>query len=152
MLLAMGITAFFCVAIGVYPAPLYAILPFEVAYVPYTAGHVITQLQLLLFSALAFAVLMRTGLYPPELRSTNLDTDWLYRKAAPAVLGAAQPGIARAWQGAADAANSAARRAFAFLNHAFREGYFAREHATGTMALIAIAGVALYLFVQLAFF
>jgi multicomponent Na+:H+ antiporter subunit D len=86
MLVAMAITAFLCIAIGVYPAPLYAILPFPVDYQPYTAGHVITQMQLLMFSALAFAVLMRTGLYPPELRSTNLDFDWVYRKALPAVI------------------------------------------------------------------
>jgi multicomponent Na+:H+ antiporter subunit D len=84
MLLAMGLTALLCIGIGVWPEPLYAILPFPVDYVPYTAAHVITQLQLLLFSALAFTVLMLTGLYPPELRSVNLDADWLYRRAAPA--------------------------------------------------------------------
>jgi multicomponent Na+:H+ antiporter subunit D len=26
---------------------------------------------------------MRSGIYPPELRSTNLDVDWTYRHAAP---------------------------------------------------------------------
>ena len=31
-------------------------------------------------SALAFTVLMITKVYPPELRSTNLDTDWTWRK------------------------------------------------------------------------
>jgi multicomponent Na+:H+ antiporter subunit D len=86
MLVAMAITAFLCIAIGVYPAPLYALLPFPVAFEPYTASHVITQLQLLMFSALAFAVLMRTGLYPPELRSLNLDSDWIYRRAMPAII------------------------------------------------------------------
>jgi multicomponent Na+:H+ antiporter subunit D len=86
MLLAMGITAFLCIAIGVYPDPLYAILPYTVDYAPYTTTHVITQLQLLMFSALAFTVLMRTGIYPPELRSTNLDWDWTYRRLLPRVL------------------------------------------------------------------
>ena len=86
MLLAMGITAFLCIAIGVYPAPLYALLPYEVDYVPYTTTHVVTQLQLLFFSALAFTVLMRTGIYPPELKSVNLDTDWSYRRMMPAVI------------------------------------------------------------------
>jgi multicomponent Na+:H+ antiporter subunit D len=47
---------------------------------------VITQLQLLFFSALAFTVLMRTGIYPPELKSVNLDFDWTYRKLFPAIL------------------------------------------------------------------
>ena len=32
------------------------------------------------WSALAFALLMLKGIYPPELRSTNLDADWLWRK------------------------------------------------------------------------
>ena len=86
MLLAMGATAFLCIAIGVYPDPLYAILPYAVDYEPYTTTHVITQLQLLMFSALAFAVLMKTGLYPPELRSVNLDWDWTYRRVLPSVL------------------------------------------------------------------
>ncbi len=87
MLLAMGITAFLCIAIGVYPEPLYAILPFPVDYAPYTAAHIITQLQLLLFAALAFAVLIRNGWYPEEIRSTNLDTDWVYRRLLPRVTG-----------------------------------------------------------------
>lgn len=85
MLLAMGTTAFLCIAIGVYPAPLYAILPFDVDYSAYSAMHVITQLQLLLFAALAFVVLFRNGWYPAEIRGLNLDTDWLYRRLLPEV-------------------------------------------------------------------
>ena len=84
MLIAMGITAFLCIAIGVWPQPLYALLPYTVDFTPYTTTHVITQLQLLFFSGLAFAFLMRTGLYPPELRSVNLDFDWSYRRLMPA--------------------------------------------------------------------
>ncbi len=85
MLLAMGLTSFLCIAIGVYPDALYSILPFDASYNPYTTTHVITQFQLLWFSALAFGTLMLTGIYPPELRSTNLDFDWTYRKAGPAI-------------------------------------------------------------------
>jgi len=81
MLLAMAIAAAFCIGLGVFPSYLYAILPYQTDFVPYTGSHVVTQLQLLLFSALAFAWLMRTGLYPPELRSTVLDFDWVYRRA-----------------------------------------------------------------------
>lgn len=98
MLLAMGITAFLCIAIGVFPGPLYALLPFEVDYVPYTTTHVITQLQLLMFSALAFAVLMKTGIYPPELKSVNLDTDWFYRRAMRIVIGRTAALVAGTWQ------------------------------------------------------
>ena len=84
MCLAMGITAALCVGIGCFPAPLYGILPYPVVYQPYAdLGHSLTQLQLLLFAALAFAVLLRINLYPPEQISTNLDTDWWYRKLAP---------------------------------------------------------------------
>ncbi len=79
MLIAMGIAAALCILIGIYPRPLYAILPYAVDFAPYTVEHVVTQLQLLILSAPAFTLLMRTGIYPPELRSTNLDSDWLYR-------------------------------------------------------------------------
>ena len=80
MRIAMGITAALCIGIGVFPGALYALLPYPVDYVPYTAAHVITQLQLLMYSALAFTVMMVWKIYPPELRSTVLDTDWVYRR------------------------------------------------------------------------
>ena len=83
MLLAMGVTAALCVALGVHSPLLYSILPYPVDYHPYTMGHVIGQSQLLLFSALAFAVLMRYRIYPPELRSVNLDFDIVYRRWLP---------------------------------------------------------------------
>ncbi|MCY4049591.1 MAG: Na(+)/H(+) antiporter subunit D [Hyphomicrobiales bacterium] len=86
MLLAMGLTALLCVGIGVFPQPLYNILPYGVSYVPYTADHVVFQLQLLLFSALAFMVLMSKGIYPAGLRSVNLSSDIVYRKWLPRVL------------------------------------------------------------------
>lgn len=86
MLLAMGIAAFLCIGIGVYPDPLYAILPYEVNYRPYTTGHVITSLQLLVFAALAFVFLIKSGLYPAETPSANLDFDWTYRRLIPRFL------------------------------------------------------------------
>ena len=79
MRLAMGIAAFICIFLGVYPAPLYNILPFPVEYQPYTFFHVIGMLELLLFGALAFTILILSGFYPPELRAQNLDTDWFFR-------------------------------------------------------------------------
>ena len=84
MLLAMLLAAILCVFIGVYPTALYDLLPFPMAYNPYDATHVISQLQLLFFAALAFAWLNLQGLYPPELRAVNLDSDWLYRRFLPA--------------------------------------------------------------------
>jgi len=84
MLIAMTIAAALCVIIGTFPAQtVYALLPWDVVYQPYDLTHVLTQLQLLFFSALAFVWLNKKSMYPPELPSTNLDTDWLYRKLAP---------------------------------------------------------------------
>ncbi len=86
MLLAMGIAAAFCIGLGVYPDPLYRFLPYAVDYQPYTGDHVVSQLQLLLFATLAFGWLIRSGRYPDELRATNLDTDWVYRRWLPSAV------------------------------------------------------------------
>ena len=86
MIFAMFITAFFCVFIGVYPTYLYELLPFEVKYQPYTISHVLSQLQLLCFALLAFTVIMKIGLHPPEIRAINLDFDWVYRRFLPNTL------------------------------------------------------------------
>ena len=80
MLAAMGFMAFLCIFLGVYPQPLYDVLPFgEVHYQAYTLAHVVSQLQLLMLSALVFF------LFLPLLKRTetiSLDTDWFYRKGA----------------------------------------------------------------------
>ncbi|NIB41450.1 Na(+)/H(+) antiporter subunit D [Pseudomaricurvus alkylphenolicus] len=87
MLIAMGIAAVLCIVIGAFPAQtVYALLPWNADYQPYDVTHVLTQLQLLFFSALAFVWLNLKNMYPPELPSTNLDADWLYRKLAPAFM------------------------------------------------------------------
>ncbi len=82
MLIAMGIAAVLCIFIGAFPGTLYSILPFPVDYVPYTMSHVMSQLQLLMFSALAFSLLYLSAIYPSEIRAINIDADWLYRKGA----------------------------------------------------------------------
>ena len=97
MQLAMGITAFLCIFIGVYPDTLYALLPYAVEYHPYTMAHVVGQLQLLCFALLAFAVLMRSGIHPPEIRAVNLDVDWIYRRLLPRLLGGVSQGLSQAW-------------------------------------------------------
>jgi multicomponent Na+:H+ antiporter subunit D len=149
MLLAMGVMAVLCIAIGCFPEPLYGLLPYPVEYVPYTATHVITQLQLLSFAALAFTFLMRTGIYPPELRSTNLDSDWIYRRALPVATLALGRAIARA--------DRCVRRGFLRLlgaalarlyRHLGPHGILARTWATGqTVLWVAILlGVFLILY------
>ena len=85
MLIAMTIAALLCVFIGTNPQLLYGLLPNTVEYTPYDMTHVLAQLQVLFFSALAFVWLQKQGLYPPELRSINIDVEWLYRKLFPSI-------------------------------------------------------------------
>ena len=76
MKLVMIIFAIFCIILGIFPSILYNILPFKVDYIPYTSGHVVAYLQLLLFAGLAFFILL------PQMKRTltiSLDTDWFYR-------------------------------------------------------------------------
>jgi len=77
---AMIFFAAACVLIGVFPQVLYQFLPFAVDYVPYTADHLVTQLQLLLFAGLAFFVTL------PLMKRTltiSLDADFFYRRLGP---------------------------------------------------------------------
>lgn len=136
MLLAMGITAFFCVFIGVFPEPLYALLPYEVEFHPYTTGHVVGQLQLLCFALLAFCVLMRTGIHPPELRAVNLDTDWTYRRFMPMVIAKVSVMVAAIWASTTGFATRMISTVVAFLFSRYGpEGPSARSQATGAMVL-----------------
>ena len=136
MLVAMGIAAFLCIFLGVYPEPLYRLLPYAVDYQPYTVSHVLSQSQLLFFAMLAFAVLIRTGLYPAERPSTNLNTDWIYRKALPAVVAwfLAIGGPARS-----SALSRAERRLERMLVQIYRHhgpaGVLARTLSTGSTVL-----------------
>lgn len=86
MRIAMIATAALCVIIGVFPGLLYSLLPYEVEYHPYTVDHVLVQMQLLIFALLAFVFLMKTGIHPPEVRATNIDSDVVYRKWIPSIL------------------------------------------------------------------
>ncbi len=82
MLIAMGIAAFLCIFIGIYPAPLYSLLPYPVEFDPYTPFHIIGVSQLLFFGAFAYLLLVLSGIFPAEVRAINLDFDWFYRKGA----------------------------------------------------------------------
>ena len=136
MLIAMGITAFLCIAIGVYSPWLYSLLPHPVDYQPYTPSHVIGQYQLLMFSALAFAVLMRFKIYPPELKSVNLDFDITYRKWLPSLYNWIIARTRDGWQSILHDLREGVHR---FVVYMFRyhgpEGILARTWPTGSMAL-----------------
>jgi multicomponent Na+:H+ antiporter subunit D len=145
MAAAMVIFAVMCIAIGVFPGLLYSLLPYPVDYHAYTPGKVLFYLQLLLFSGLAFFVLL------PLLKRTTtitLDIDWFYRVAAPRVFGAASNIFART-SGAIN------RYVFRFLNamleriqrHHGPEGVLARTWPTGSMVLWVAILLASYLVV-----
>ena len=136
MLIAMGLAASLCIGIGVFPGVLYNFLPFPVDYEPYTVTHVITQLQLLFWSALAFAWLNWVGLYPPELRSVNLDSDWLFRGFVPRMFGPVTRAFGGGWITMLD---QLGRRATATVQTVHRhhgpQGILERTWPTGSMAL-----------------
>lgn len=148
MLLAMFITSFLCIFIGVYPQALYDILPYPVDFVPYTTAHVITQLQLLMFSALAFTVLMLYKIYPPELKSTNLDSEWIYRRLLPRMMNRLGSWIYRADQ-------AIRKESLVIINDVINmiernhgpESALSRTVLAGSMALVVITVLLLFLIV-----
>ena len=149
MLLAMAIGAAICIFNGSYPWLLYSLLPFPVTYEPFTYSHIVAQLQLLFFSALAFAWLMLSGRYPPELVSINVDAEWLYRWFGPRLyrsVGDAIADIAR------DVRTSTRAQIDDIIAHVVRyhgsHGALARSGSTGGMVL----WVAILLAVVLVFY
>jgi multicomponent Na+:H+ antiporter subunit D len=92
MIAAMGLAAAACIIIGVVPALLYSVLPYQVEYLPYTPRHILATLTLLAFTALGF-FLMLEHLDPENVIS--LDTDWFYRRGSSAVLAFSRGGLAR---------------------------------------------------------
>lgn len=149
MLVGMGLAAAICIFNGSYPWLLYSMLPYPVDYAPYTAAHVLTQCQLLFFSALAFVWLNLRGLYPPELPSTNLDVDWTYRRLLPMAAGAVRSGVGGAWSRlAADtggAIGSGIAGSEALLT---RLGLLGRTWALRTTALWMLILLTSYVFIQ----
>jgi len=134
MLVAMGIAALLCVFIGSQPQYLYSLLPWEVEYWPFDTTHVLSQLQLLFFSALAFVWLNKQGLYPPELHSVNIDAEWLYRKLLPATASAVFRSTRGAVRGTEDIIDASIKRAGAGIRNT-RAGrfHFAASWPTGIM-------------------
>lgn len=151
MLIAMGITAFLCIAIGVYSPWLYSLLPFPVEYAPYTTSHVIGQYQLLMFSALAFAVLMRYKIYPPELKSVNIDFDITYRKWLPGLYRWVINLTRGSWQGVLQELRNCVKMVVAYMfRHHGPEGILARTWPTGSMALwvaVLLGGILLIYYI-----
>lgn len=146
MLIAMFIAAAICIFNGSYPWILYSLLPWPVDYAPYTWTHVITQTQLLFFSALAFIFLKLTHLYPPELPSTNIDAEWAYRRLLPRAVNGMVAMFApldRAMRGLTLARLE--RIVERLYRHHGPEGIMARTWPTGSTALWVAILLAVYL-------
>ncbi|MDP2560355.1 Na(+)/H(+) antiporter subunit D [Psychrobium sp. 1_MG-2023] len=154
MLIAMTIAATLCVVIGTFPAQtVYALLPWQVSYQPYDLTHILTQLQLLFFSALAFVWLNKQSMYPPELPSTNLDSDWLYRKLAPGFLVPLYYSIIESMARVESMAKSGIKRLIDSSYDEAKEqpkGYFAQLWPTETMVFwvaLLLAGILLLYYI-----
>ncbi|MCB1941745.1 MAG: Na+/H+ antiporter subunit D, partial [Candidatus Accumulibacter sp.] len=132
MQIPMILFSVLCIGLGLFPAPLYALLPFEVNYAPYSGAHVVSQLQLLLFSGLAFFVMLS---FLKRTLTISLDVDWFYRMFAPRLVNLLTPLLAGVITGLESAAASVAQRARRTLHrHHGPQGALARTWPTGSMA------------------
>lgn len=146
MQLAMLLAAVLCIGIGVFPSVLYQLLPFDVAYSPYDTTHVLTQLQLLLFSALAFVWLNKRGIYPPELNAVHLDVDWSYRRLVPALVAPLIRGFVRTDRALRNGATRALDYGLRLARIAHSPGgILARQLGTGAMVAWVTLLLAVYL-------
>jgi len=146
MLIAMGIAAVICVFNGSYPWVLYSMLPFPVDYEPYTAAHVLTQSQLLFYSALAFCILKLTHLYPPELPGVNIDAEWTYRWLGPRIVRAFATFISDLLGDLTKMALRVLNAGLGVIIRASRpDGVMARTLMAGTMAFWVVVLLAAYL-------
>ncbi len=145
MLFAMSISAFLCLAIGIYPDMLYSLLPFETGYNPYDATHILAQTQLLFFSALAFVWLNLNGLYPPELHSTNLDAEWIYRRLFPRIISSGFSWLWRADKAVRTTTLNHMNNFFSYLTQLhYPGGRVARMRPTGNMVMWVAVLLAVY--------
>ncbi len=151
MMIAMCLAAVMCIGIGVHPAPLYGLLPDQAQiadYHPYSAYHIVEQLQLLIWAVLAFALLIVMKWYPAEVRSTNLDTDWFYRIPGRALLTWTAGVLGALWQGVFSIGLGRVNRLMARIYAVHGpEGQMARSWPIGFMALwtAIVLGIALVL-------
>ena len=139
---AMVLLSVICIGLGMFPQLLYALLPYPVDYEPYTAAHVVTQLQLLLFAGLAFFVML------PMMKRTltiSLDLDWFWRVGFVAAFEKLEAGLNAARRGLGLAAAAVIRRVSAeLMRHHGAQGVLARAWPVGSMLLwvaVLLAGL-----------
>ncbi|MDA8712132.1 Na(+)/H(+) antiporter subunit D [Alphaproteobacteria bacterium] len=138
MRVAMALAAGLCLVIGLYPGALYALLPYEVTYKVWDSGHVLGELQLLAFVALAFTLMVRRGIYPLHADRTIIYTDWLTRRAMPLMVMALGTPMMKIW-------NSVKERFIQLMLRAIRTSEEA-SRATGLASGVASTGAAAGIF------
>ncbi|MHB1060096.1 MAG: Na(+)/H(+) antiporter subunit D, partial [Rhodanobacter sp.] len=156
MMIAMGLAAAISIGAGIFPAWLYRLLPYPEAAMEYLSQelwrmpHLIQQLQLLCFAALAFMALKWLKLYPAERPGVIIDVEWLWRKGAPRLgrgLGRFADAPIRFSSSLAGAAGGGvfglARQVFA------REGVVSAKLPLGATAIWTLAILGLVLLVSL---
>ncbi|ACT58919.1 Na(+)/H(+) antiporter subunit D [Hirschia baltica] len=146
MLVAMGCSAFICIAVGIPGLGgtkwLYSQLPYATEALYYlehslwTWDHVVTQFQLLILAMLAFVLMQRFGLYPAEKPGVVLDFDWTYRRIGYGFAHWAD----RLWERASPAMTNGWRklgsRVHTYLTEAFSpEGMLSKGGPSGSMAV-----------------
>ncbi|MDP6572565.1 MAG: Na(+)/H(+) antiporter subunit D [Rhodospirillales bacterium] len=146
MRLAMVLFSILCIGLGIWPEPLYALLPYPVEYAPYSVPHVVNMLQLLLFSGLAFFIML------PLMERTltiTLDIDWFYRTVGKRVFGGAATLTSNLLRGFETAVRYWVGALIAFtFRQAGPQGVLARTGAVGSMVtwVVVLLGVYLLLY------
>ena len=152
MAVAMVFFSVLCILFGVAPQLLYAHLPYPVEYEAYTASKVVFYLQLLLFSGLAFFLLL------PLMKRTetiSLDMDWVWRVALPRSAHWLQSILTGLWQALNARLSQLGRHLARRGRHYFGSqseggrqihGVFARAWPIGTTALWIAVLLTVYVF------
>ncbi|MCH1486431.1 MAG: Na(+)/H(+) antiporter subunit D [Alphaproteobacteria bacterium] len=149
MRVAMALAAGLCLVIGLYPGVLYALLPYEVTYKVWDSGHVLGELQLLAFVALAFTLMVRRGIYPLHADRTIIYTDWLTRRAMPLMVMALGTPMMKIWNSVKERFIQLMLRAIRTSEEASRAtGLASGVASTGAAAGIFLAVFALILFIR----
>lgn len=145
MRLAIVLAAVLTVVIGLVPDGLYALLPYQVAYVPYSASHVLALFQSLAFAALVFYLLRDWFVPRPGI---TLDLDWFYRRPGKWLVRGFNDVTGVAWERlVSDVHERSARARERLRRHHGPDGALGRSWPTGTMALWTTALLGAFLLI-----
>lgn len=144
MRLAMGGFAIACVLPGIFPQTLlYSMLDIPVTLEVYTAHHIISQLEVLLFAGLGFFLCL------PLLKRTltiTLTFDWLYRRPLLNLLKTLEKQVNKGYTAIRDLLSAAAQRGkIHLMRFSGQGGMFAEVNTLATTTLLLTLLLASYL-------